>query len=134
MTIFNLSKYIKLKGVILGNEKRNILLVMLLLFFSIFGCTTNAVPFTPSQFINNLTDFNFFGWNIGDFNGLILYIDGNKISGTDIGSLISLGIIGNIDGGFANSNYLNSQNFDGGFSNSEYTSGQYIDGGNALGK
>ena len=69
-----------------------------------------SIPFTNSQFINQSTDFNYFHFNNGDYNGQILYIDNNILTGIDANTLAN----GAVDGGFSNSVYLGTQLIDGG--------------------
>ncbi len=91
---------------------KQVLILLLIFCFLILGCTqpnTIGVPYTTSQFISQSTDINYFDFFDGNYDNKILKVDGNKFEFYSINE--------DLDGGFANSIYLESQ---------------YVDGGNAF--
>ena len=112
----------------IDNYKRGkrILPILLLLFASLLllGCTESSsipgIPLTMGQFISRLTTLDLNSWMAGDYNGLFLYVDGNRIGVIDSnGGGGSVTVFRDIDGGFANSVYLNDQKIDGGDASGE---------------
>lgn len=54
-------------------------------FLLTFGCVDDAgntinLPFTESQFFSRVTDLNYFDFKNGDFNGMCILVDGNKLT------------------------------------------------------
>ncbi len=69
-----------------------------------------SIPFTNSQFIAQSTDLNYTKFSNGDYNGKLIFIDNNILTGIDATEIIA----NSLDGGFANSTYTATQRADGG--------------------
>ena len=110
---------------------KSFLISMVLLFVFLFGCTDSGItlPFTTSQLINQSTDLNYSSFKNGDYNGLFVAVDGNKLTVTSIPDFNSSGLdyvpytgaITNVNLGL-NNLYTNKININSDFGNSALVS------------
>ena len=82
--------------------------LLLLLFGCIESNNTLTPPFTEAQFYNRVTDLNYLKAIENDYNGMVLFIDENKISAKDINQLII--IASTIDTNIWTSGLLSDEN------------------------
>ena len=65
-------------------ESSKMLILIVAIACVLFLLIIPGIPFTDSQFYYQSTDLNYTKLSFGDYNGMFVVVDGNKLSVTDL--------------------------------------------------